>query len=122
MRASSSDCRSTIDVTRLGWGSGPRGDLWDEALGEQGASFARNLSGLKWALLAGVSMLSLASLALAGPEGGSVVAGTATISTPAPTRTQIDQATDKAIVNWNSFNVGSDESAVFIQPTATSVT
>ena len=66
------------------------------ALGGQGASFARNLSGLKFALLAGVSALSLASLALAGPEGGTVVAGTATISTPAPTKTQIDQATDKA--------------------------
>jgi large exoprotein involved in heme utilization and adhesion len=77
---------------------------------------------LKFALLAGVSALGLASPALAGPEGGTVVAGTATISTPAPTTTQIDQASDKAIINWNSFNVGANESAVFNQPNAASVT
>jgi len=94
------------------------------AVGEQGESFARNLSGrgLKRALCAGVSALVLTSLALAGPEGGNVVAGTATISTPTTTTTQIDQSSDRAIINWNSFDVGAGESAVFIQPNATSVT
>jgi len=92
------------------------------ALSERGASFARNLSSLKRALLAGASALCLASLAFAGPEGGTVVAGTATISTPAPTTTQIDQSSDRAIINWNSFNVGANESAVFNQPNAASVT
>lgn len=94
------------------------------ALGEQGASFARRLSGrgLKVALFMGASALTLASFAQAGPEGGAVVQGSATISTPAPTKTQIDQTTDKAIINWNSFNVGSNESAVFNQPNASSVT
>jgi len=92
------------------------------ALGGQGAFLARDLKGLKRTLLAGASAISLASLALAGPEGGNVVAGSATISAPTATQTQINQSTDKAIINWNSFNVGSNESAVFNQPNASSVT
>lgn len=92
------------------------------ALGGQGAFLVRNRSGLKRALLAGASALCLASLALAGPEGGNVVAGAATISAPTATHTQIDQSTDKAIINWNSFDVGTNESVVFNQQSATSVT
>jgi filamentous hemagglutinin family protein len=92
------------------------------ALGGHGALLARDLRGLKRALLAGASALCLASLAVAGPEGGNVVAGAATISNPSATQTQIDQSTDKAIINWNSFDVGANESAVFHQPNSASVT
>src|SRR5262249_7090913 len=94
------------------------------ALGGRIVSVAGNVSGrgFKLALFAGVSALTIASLALANPQGGEVVQGSATITTPTPTKTQIDQTTDKAIINWQSFNVGQGESAVFNQPNSASVT
>lgn len=94
------------------------------ALGGQHASLARKLTGrsLKLALFAGASAITLASFALAGPEGGTVVDGAAVISKPTTTTTQIDQSTNKAIIDWKSFNVGKDEQAIFNQPNSASVT
>lgn len=40
------------------------------------------------------------------PSGGQVAAGQATISQPAPGFMQIDQASHKAILNWESFSIG----------------
>jgi filamentous hemagglutinin family protein len=59
--------------------------------------------------------------ALAGPEGGSVVAGQAGISQSGSV-TNINQSTDKAIINWQSFSVGAKETVNFNQPGASSVT
>lgn len=94
------------------------------ALGGRVASVAgsRPGSGLKAILLATVGVLSVASIAVAGPEGGTVVHGSATITTPTSNTTQIDQSSDKAVINWQSFNVGQDEKAIFNQPSAASVT
>lgn len=65
--------------------------------------------------------LLLAPPALARPEGGSVIAGEATIvSGPGPT--DINQSSQSAIIHWNSFNVGVTESVNFNQPDASSVT
>jgi filamentous hemagglutinin family protein len=58
---------------------------------------------------------------LANPEGGIVVAGAAKI-TQQPQATLINQSTDKAIIDWRSFNVASPESVVFNQPNANSIT
>ena len=68
----------------------------------------------------GLSLL-FPSLALAGPTGGEVVDGTADISTPDSSTTQIDQATASAIINWQTFSVGADEFVIFNQPSASSV-
>ena len=47
--------------------------------------------------------------------------GAATLTHQGHTLT-IDQSTDKAILNWNSFNISGDSSVVFHQPDATSAT
>lgn len=74
--------------------------------------------------------LSLAvALAFAGlpaygqalPQGGQVVAGAATISTPAPGAMVIKQTTDKAILNWQSFNIGAGGKVQFDQLSASAV-
>ncbi len=57
----------------------------------------------------------------ANPTGGEVAAGSATI-TQSGTHTEITQTTDKAIVNWQSFNIGANESTHFQQPSSSSIT
>ena len=57
----------------------------------------------------------------ARPTGGSVVAGAAAISQTA-TNTAINQSSQRAAVNWQSFNVGSRQSVTFNQPSASAVT
>lgn len=52
-------------------------------------------------------------------EGGKVVAGTGTI-TQQGNRTRIDQSSDKMIVNWNNFDIGSTQYVDIRQPSATS--
>jgi len=56
----------------------------------------------------------------ANPDGGTVVAGAATIVTTGNTLT-INQATDKLITNWQSFSIAPGETTQFIQPSASSV-
>ena len=60
--------------------------------------------------------------ALANPEDGVVVAGSATISTPDPTTMLIDQGSDRAIIDWASFNIAAGETTQFIVPDADSWT
>ncbi|MBR0645931.1 two-partner secretion domain-containing protein [Plastoroseomonas hellenica] len=57
----------------------------------------------------------------AGPTGGQVVAGQASIAT-APNRTTITQTTDRGVINWQQFNVGSQHTVQFQQPNAGSWT
>ena len=57
----------------------------------------------------------------ANPVGGVVAAGSATITTPDANTVQVNQATDKAIVNWQSFNIASQETTRFVQPNANSI-
>ena len=62
------------------------------------------------------------SLALAAPTGGDVVAGSASISNPSSNTTQIDQSTNRAIINFQTFSVGADEFVRFNQPGTNAVT
>ncbi|MCC7600256.1 filamentous hemagglutinin N-terminal domain-containing protein [Janthinobacterium sp. FW305-129] len=78
-----------------------------------GAHFA--LTGMAAAL-----MLGYGSLALAGPAGGTVVAGQATIN-GAPGVTVIRQGSQNAVINWASFNIGKGESVQFQQPNSNAV-
>ena len=56
----------------------------------------------------------IGSLAL--PQGGSVVSGQVNIDYAAVDRLNVNQASNQAIVNWQSFNVGRDASVHFNQP------
>jgi filamentous hemagglutinin family protein len=56
------------------------------------------------------------------PTGGNVVAGSATIGTPTPTAMTVNQSSDRAVINWNSFDIGSGASVAFNQPSSTSIT
>ncbi len=77
-------------------------------------------SRLLCALLASLQVL-LPSLAAALPIDGHVVAGQATIQQVSPTTLSIAQASDKAILNWNSFSIASNEAVHFIQPSVSSI-
>ncbi len=55
------------------------------------------------------------------PQGGTVVSGQAGISRPSPLNMKIQQATQKAIINWNSFSIGASESVNIAQPGASSI-
>ncbi|MFG1400404.1 two-partner secretion domain-containing protein [Xanthobacter sediminis] len=57
----------------------------------------------------------------AGPEGGRVISGTASISQGGAV-TSIDQSSAKAIISWQSFSVGRQETVNFHQPDASAVT
>ncbi len=65
--------------------------------------------------------LGVGAPAYANPEGGVVSAGSATISSAGSTLT-VDQASDKAIIDWRRFDIASGEHTDFQQPSASSVT
>ena len=54
------------------------------------------------------------------PTGGQVTSGSATL-TYSPNKLQIDQGTDKAILQWNAFSIGSNAWVNFSQPRASAV-
>jgi fibronectin-binding autotransporter adhesin len=77
-----------------------------------------------------IATLSLSALIMAAmlhqpshanPSGGAVVAGGATITTNGTT-TQINQSTNKAVINWQDFSIGHNEETRFNQPSSSSVT
>ncbi|MGE0155061.1 MAG: filamentous hemagglutinin N-terminal domain-containing protein, partial [Reyranellaceae bacterium] len=77
---------------------------------------------------------ALASLALGGgnawgqvgpntlPTGGQVVSGAATINQQNQNTLNINQSTDRAVINWSSFDVGQDATVNFHQPNSGSWT
>jgi filamentous hemagglutinin family protein len=74
-------------------------------------------------------LLPLVALLLAGPlcleanpTGGSVAAGTAAIAGQGSSTVTVNQATNTAIINWQTFSIGSGELTKFIQPSSTSAT
>lgn len=53
------------------------------------------------------------------PTGGTVVAGSATISsasTPTSAVLDVDQTSQRAVIDWNTFNLGSAAQVNFVQP------
>src|SRR5580704_9969928 len=56
----------------------------------------------------------------ARPTGGAVVAGAAAISQSVG-NTRITQSSQRAAIDWQSFNVGSQQSVTFSQPSASAV-
>jgi filamentous hemagglutinin family protein len=91
--------------------------------GKSGGSIVRKLkrSGLvtaTGALLATTALADPATNAL--PSGAQVAAGQAAISQSGNTLT-VQQSSDKAIINWQSFDVGAQAAVKFAQPDASSV-
>ncbi|WP_288408685.1 YDG domain-containing protein [uncultured Herbaspirillum sp.] len=71
--------------------------------------------------LAAAAALSVASaLAMAGPSGGTVTAGSGSISQSGNTTT-ITQGSQNLSVNWQSFNTTSAEKVNFVQPSASAI-
>ncbi len=62
------------------------------------------------------------SSAQANPQGAQVAAGTASVTSPATNTVQINQSSDKAIINWQSFNINKNETTRFMQPGTDSIT
>jgi filamentous hemagglutinin family protein len=56
---------------------------------------------------------------MANPKGGTVSQGRATITSQGPRLTI--QASDRSVINWQSFNIGVGEITTFIQPSASSI-
>jgi filamentous hemagglutinin family protein len=62
-----------------------------------------------------------AAPAAGGPEGGTVVGGAATIQGQGGPAVIVNQTTNSAIINWNTFNIGVKERVQFNQPGSSSV-
>lgn len=73
---------------------------------------------------AGLMALTTAAYAVddhATPVGENVVGGSASFSRPAAGTLNINQHTDRVIINWNSFNIGKNATTQFYQPGASSL-
>src|SRR5438105_3061185 len=73
-------------------------------------------------LLTTAALIALtARPAAAGPEGGTVVGGAATIQGQGGPAVVVNQSSNSAIINWHTFNIGARESVRFNQPGSSSV-
>lgn len=59
--------------------------------------------------------------ALGNPEGGQVVAGSASIVQPSPSRLDVIQGSTKVIIDWREFSIDPAEHTHFQQPSASAV-
>ena len=55
------------------------------------------------------------------PQNGQVIAGSASIVATSPTRLDILQSTDRAVINWDSFNIAAGNRVNIAQPGAGSI-
>ncbi len=67
------------------------------------------------------ALFALPGAALAGPSGEQLAAGNAAVARPDSVTTQVNQTSDRAVLNWQSFSVGDQEYVRFVQPGAASV-
>ncbi|MFX3679932.1 MAG: filamentous hemagglutinin N-terminal domain-containing protein [Hyphomicrobiales bacterium] len=56
-----------------------------------------------------------------GPDGGRVVAGNAEITRPSSQTTNVNQFSQRAIIDWRQFHVAPDHSVTYAQPDANAV-
>src|ERR1035437_7655772 len=50
------------------------------------------------------------------PTGGQVVGGSATITLPQAGQLDINQSSNRTVINWNTFNIGQSATTQFFQP------
>jgi filamentous hemagglutinin family protein len=65
--------------------------------------------------------LLLSTTVWALPQGGSVVAGSSTITQSSSTTMNITQTTDKSIINWQSYSIAANEKVQYFQPSSSSI-
>lgn len=80
----------------------------------------RILKGGKISLVVSALLVG-SSMSYASPSGGTVTTGSATIN-QSGTVTTINQSSNKASINWQSFSIAPSETVNFVQPSASSVT
>lgn len=69
------------------------------------------------ALVACLTTVALSpNITMANPKGGKVVAGEATITKPNDSTVQINQSSQNAVINWQSFDIAPNETTRFVQP------
>src|SRR5205823_14928302 len=73
-------------------------------------------NGIRWLGLVGTGLLLAVGPAEANPKGGQVTGGSATISNSSPVQLDIVQSTDRAVIDWKSFNIAVGERTQFHQP------
>jgi len=74
-------------------------------------------------IVSGVAALALTGQAVqANPKGGTIVAGSATITNPSADVLTVQQSTTKAIIDWTSFSNAANETIQFVQPGVNSAT
>jgi len=71
--------------------------------------------------LATAVLAATASLGRASPTGGEVVAGSGSIAQPDANTTNVQQNSDKLVVEWQSFDVDTGEAVNFYQPSADAI-
>lgn len=92
-------------------------------------TFKATLNPFFAALLSRRMALSMAALVVpstlfaGGPTGETVISGTVTVTDrqQTPNRTVVNQSSNSAIVNWNSFDVSTGHTVQFAQPNSSSV-
>ena len=72
--------------------------------------------------MAGAGLVSLPYMAYANPTGGQVIAGNVTIRQESATKIGITQTSAKGIIDWQKYNIGTNEQVQYYQPSASSVT
>lgn len=82
----------------------------------------KNMTRRHWlaAFIGGSAAALLPLPGLANPVGPSVAAGSVSISNPDNQTLLIQQGQTDAIINWQQFSIGSGESVIFNQPSASS--
>lgn len=75
---------------------------------------------IKTLLLVSTALISLGNRVHANPEGGVVQSGNVDILSAGNVLT-VTQHSDRAVIDWRSFNIESDESTRFYQPSPSSV-
>src|SRR5215470_2578787 len=73
------------------------------------------------ALVAAAVVALAARGGAAGPNGPSVVGGTASVSGAGTANVTVNQSSNSAIINWNTFNIGVNERVNFVQPSSSSI-
>src|SRR5580692_3313195 len=68
----------------------------------------------------GSTLLILSGPALANPLSAAVTTGSASIAASS-NKTTIDQKSEDVVIDWSSFNIGSGQTAQFLQPNAQAI-
>jgi filamentous hemagglutinin family protein len=69
-------------------------------------------------LIASILILAFSLNVYANPQGASVVAGSATFNSSTPNTLTINTASNKTIINYNSFSIAAKETTIINQPSA----